>query len=135
MSKIYVVTDGEYSDYHIIGVCSTPERASVVATLYGGTVEEYELDRNVDLMEHGYRMFKVRMRDNGDTLELNEIDPAMETSGYLTKDRKDGELILSYCVWAENPEHAAKIVNEKRAILIASGRWGLFGFRRLDGEV
>ena len=45
MSKIYVVTAGEYSDYEICAVFSTREQAEkYCACGHGDYVEEYELD-------------------------------------------------------------------------------------------
>jgi hypothetical protein len=40
--KIYVVTEGEYSDYHICGVFTKEKKAERYAYLIGGDVEEYE---------------------------------------------------------------------------------------------
>lgn len=48
--KIYVVTKGSYSDYHIVGVSLSKETAEKIASVYSGQyepahVEEYEEDR------------------------------------------------------------------------------------------
>lgn len=37
--KIYVVTDGQYSDYHICGMYSTPEKAELAKKLYAADNE------------------------------------------------------------------------------------------------
>jgi hypothetical protein len=42
MAKIFVVTDGNYSDYHIIGVWTDGDVAKKYADVLGATVEEYE---------------------------------------------------------------------------------------------
>ena len=42
--KIYVVTEGEYSDYRICGVFTKEKKAERYAYLIGGNVEEYEAD-------------------------------------------------------------------------------------------
>jgi len=47
MAKIYIVTEGDYSDYRIVGVFSSKERADAVLASYSnnsGVVEEYDLD-------------------------------------------------------------------------------------------
>ncbi|MEE1073803.1 MAG: hypothetical protein U0L26_15730 [Cellulosilyticum sp.] len=50
MSKVYIVTSGEYSDYGIDRVFSTEEKAKewvdVTTSMYGGNynIEQYELD-------------------------------------------------------------------------------------------
>ena len=42
---IYIVTTGEYSDYHIVEVFSNFEDAEKFAELHGGYVEIYTIDR------------------------------------------------------------------------------------------
>ena len=50
MSKVFIVTSGEYSDYGIDRVFSTEEKAKewieVITSMYGGNynIEQYELD-------------------------------------------------------------------------------------------
>ena len=50
MSKVFIVTSGEYSDYGIDKVFSTEEKAKewvdVITSMYGGNynIEQYELD-------------------------------------------------------------------------------------------
>lgn len=50
MSKVYVVTSGEYSDYHIVGVTMDEEKAHRIADLLSecdcdeAHVEEYDAD-------------------------------------------------------------------------------------------
>ena len=50
MSKVYIVTSGEYSDYGIDRVFSTKEKAKkwidIITSMYGGNynIEQYELD-------------------------------------------------------------------------------------------
>ena len=58
--KVYVLTQGEYSDYHIVGVYSTKEKAQELcdAMRTNGTlwdepqVEEYELNELTPTMGH-----------------------------------------------------------------------------------
>lgn len=55
MAKVYVVTKGEYSDYHIVGVFSTIELAEKVnKDTKSDEIEVYELDsENVLSLEYG----------------------------------------------------------------------------------
>lgn len=50
MAKIFIVTSGEYSDYHIDAVFSTREKAEEYADICGPDyeIEEYEVDAPVD---------------------------------------------------------------------------------------
>lgn len=42
--KVFIVTDGIYSNYHIEAVFSTKEKASAYCALHGYDFEEYEVD-------------------------------------------------------------------------------------------
>lgn len=65
MSKIYVVTEGEYSDYHIEACFSTKKKAQeyiknskkVNGSYYYPDIEEYELDSNSDIVDVIYLTF------------------------------------------------------------------------------
>lgn len=59
MSKIYVVTEGDYSDYHIEACFSTKKKAQeyiknakkVHESYYYPRIEEWELDSNSDIVD------------------------------------------------------------------------------------
>jgi hypothetical protein len=62
MTKIYVVANEEYSDYHIEGVFSSREKANAAraAKIVFGVVETHNLDPEVDrLIEKGWRLWWV----------------------------------------------------------------------------
>lgn len=44
MTAIYLVTDGEYSDYRVMGAFSTPEKAQAYVDANGGEFEAMVLD-------------------------------------------------------------------------------------------
>lgn len=103
-SKVYVVTQGEYSDYRIIGLFSSKDKAdqliaSYPPSCYSGQprVEEYELDK-VGIPK-GERLFRVSICVEGGV-------GRMETY-----------------VWAKDKQHAAKIANERRVQTIANSTW------------
>lgn len=60
MAKIFIVTSGEYSDYHIDAVFSTREKAEEYADICGPDyeIEEYEVDAPVDNKDG---IWKVRL--------------------------------------------------------------------------
>ena len=115
---IYLVTDGCYSDYRVLCVCSTRELAEEAKKLYmaDNDIEEYVLD---GLPEHppGMLFYSVRMNAQGDT-EIVERSAASDeswnpsSSGYV-----------AFRVWAYDDQHAVKIANERRAQLIANNEW------------
>ena len=65
---LYVVTEGSYSDYHIIGIYSTKEKAEKVklyhSTLYETPdIEEYEMDDIPEDIEDVREYYHVTYRD------------------------------------------------------------------------
>ena len=65
-TTIYVVTEGYYSDYSILGVYSTKEKAEQFAAktrkYTDRHIEEYILDAGYDLAVKGWTVFQVPLR-------------------------------------------------------------------------
>lgn len=111
MGKLYAITAGEYSDYHIITLCSDEEKAHKIALLYNAEVEEFEDGKNLDTENI---IFEVGFDDNyrnihcwqcfinPDEIKLNEVT-------------SEGNLYKRYNVFvaAKNKEKALKIARDK----------------------
>lgn len=118
MSTIYVLTDGIYSDYHIIGVFSSEEAGEKAKAEFGGDFEEYNLD---ELGKEGRLPYYVHMNlvrqetivhvDNNPR-PINEI---REFTNYLPG------INYQLYVMAEDREHAIKIASDLIAQHIAIG--------------
>mgnify|MGYP003674144367 FL=1 len=80
MTSIYVLTEGSYSDYHIIGVYSTKELAKEAQSLYQDSqIEEYDLDH---IPEHppGMTAWYVSISDGKlDDITTRQVSPFNET--------------------------------------------------------
>ena len=69
MSKVFIVTSGEYSDYGIDRVFSTEEKAkewvNVITSMYGGNydIEQYELDAPIPERKE-YLFFEAYIKDD-----------------------------------------------------------------------
>ena len=141
--KIYIVTAGDYSDYHINGVCSTEEKADELMKLTRGDyIEEFELDV---FPEHppGLYKFQVGMNKNGDTRAPNhqthgvyrmDCTDTFKIYAHYGKDdivvlppevdwQPGGDGYTVFYVWAKDETHAVKIANEKRVGLILNNTW------------
>ena len=133
MKTIYVVTQGEYSDYHIVGVYSRKEDAEAYcgAHLENGydtpQVEEYELDAHAALLRRGFRHYLVDMHADGNeaTAEQRPVPDSEYEDGSNAAFHVVGYLPLTVGfwshLWARTPEHAIKVVNERRTRAIANG--------------
>ena len=116
MAKIYVVTEGEYSSYTIDGVYSTREKADYAARLYGGEVEEYEIDALPNHPEGMVNIYVFIKKDGtARTMHQNPDTEILPPSFY------HGELHVA--TWAKDDAHAIKIANEIRGQKIALDEW------------
>lgn len=140
MKKIFAVTSGCYSDYHVCALFSSREKAeafkSAVPDYDYNDIEEYELDPpTADLLRRGYSVWNVHMLKDGTTERADRTDNSSYNVGEAgthriwerTKARayrgKGIPDILTAMVWAKTQEQAIKIVNEKRTQMIATGEW------------
>lgn len=131
MTSVWMVTEGEYSDYRVVGVFSTEERAKkFVATFprdsrwftHGQDIEEVPLDPALDQVNAGMLVYFVRMSRDGVASDVEHVSPRFTEPTYLNWGWDvRGNLYMS--VWATDPTHAVKIVNEYRAQLIANNEW------------
>jgi len=121
---IYVVTDGEYSDYHIVGVYSTRELAERCqsATL-ADNIEEYELDAvGYSLYDAGYRRYHVTFEGEQTYVEQSKMD---ELAGQCIILFKGTPPRIRVTLYAKDEKYAVKIAADYRAQYIASGQYDL----------
>jgi hypothetical protein len=151
MMKVYVVTSGCYSDYGIEAVFSDREAASRYCKLRnadmsdGGSdshdyrIEEWPVDEEpVEDLPNGLRGFRVRISKDGEVSKVHSYSVADVRIGYIRFYEADsrgwgysqeftGIESVSFPILARGEEQAIKIANEKRAQLVALGRWGQEG--------
>jgi hypothetical protein len=109
---IYILTAGDYSDYHIIGVYSTRELAEQAQFLYRDSqIEEYSLD-NIPEHPPGMKAWEVLVSDESG-VNCYSIDPdnRVPYENYFTT--HEGFLTASYHVWAFDYDHARKIAQDQ----------------------
>lgn len=131
MSKVYLVTDGYYSDYHVRGVYSTMEKAEQAKLLYAADndIEEYELDAVPD-SPPGLVPFVVTITFSGDVKDVyRESAVQFEPRWYVTN--WDGSPCGRFYMWARDEQHAVKIANEWRAQIAALGLWDIYKMCRV----
>lgn len=117
MDEVYIVTNGECSDYRIRGVFTSREAAEAYARLINGKVEPWE----VDVPKEEWTQVAVGMNRQGQVGHSVVEHSLRPEPGFRWYGRAD------YFVWVvvtDNEERAVKVVNEKRAQIIAAGVWG-----------
>ncbi len=126
MSKIYIVLTGEYSDCYPRGVYSTEEKAKEAEKYYYGDIEEFELDVLPKYPE-GLLYYSVGMQKTGNIDPCRcDAEESIVVGGYMNSGLgffDKGPEVYRLHVWAKDKQHAAKIANEKRTQMIATGKW------------
>ena len=124
MSKAYVVTQGAYSDYHIVGVFTTEEDAKIyadrinAATPYADAdIEEYELDVAINRkFLYQTHIYKYRNSKNPPSKLTRLIHPDEYAFGIDTTSRigySEGRLNEPYVMaYANTVEQAEKIAQD-----------------------
>lgn len=122
--KVYLITAGEYSDYGVVAVCSTREKAEhfcEVLNRNGGVygdqaeIEEYPIDSiPIDDLDipvwcvcfkgPPFYVYNVMKRDRGGALDINKLNP-YRVHDYSTS---SGGSDYAVDVMAETEEEAIK---------------------------
>lgn len=125
MRKIYAVTAGAYSDYHIVALCSDRNKAEEICAVYnrshtfGGwgdaSIEEYRDGSRMDLDRPVY---EVRIgKDLYDATELtggNKVE-AMCANWHPFNQIYTNGTFLFLNIYADNDKQAIKIAQDKYA--------------------
>lgn len=121
MTTVYVLTEGEYSDYHIVALFSSREKAEEARALCPDSeVEEYELDA-LEIPEYpkGCVGWTICINANDNTINrafqcealCNNFNPE---EIYLDGGRHPSAFpIFMVKCWARDKEHAEKIALDK----------------------
>lgn len=121
--KIYVITRGEYSDYHICSVVTDYEKAQILMrkfsdSYYPANIEEFDTEE-FSCVISGKNLYCVSFDKNGNMTNVFEknIDN-FDPEDNPVQVRK-GKEVLVY-VFAFNKESAVKIAAEKRAMELSN---------------
>lgn len=129
--QVWTVWIGEYSDRRLISVCTTEERAKLVASNVKGEyfneeadIRNMPLDRYVSELEQGLKPYFVRMEYDGKS-DIEELDLSdscrINMMPQLRLFRNDE--FIEGTIWSKEPRGAIKVMNEHRVHMIASGSW------------
>lgn len=126
--KVYVLTDGLYSDYHIVAIFSAREIAEAALQVVKNkpfsddpSIEEWEVDSvTPEQLIDGYRIYSVCIDNSGTVKEVKEEDN--DRIKELGKIRYENEA-MCVLVLAESERQAVKMADEKRKELAEMERW------------
>ena len=125
MAKVYMVTDGSYSDYMVLGIYSTKAKAEKAKVLFNADNEIDTIDLDVvPKTSRGMLKWVVEMDRNGNVKGVSR-----ETCEYHSSRASVritfGEYVtyLRAAIWAKDEEHAVKVANEWRTRIVANNLW------------
>lgn len=115
--NVYIVSTGCYSDWSIVAICSSEEKAKDVMALYPKSdlneIETWELDAHGN--RPGQRIWQVRMNPEGETSWVEPCPHLHED--YISSPER------CFHMFAKDKTHAVKIANERRIQLLAENKW------------
>ena len=115
--KIYVITKGEYSDYHICAVATEKDKAVVLQKRFSDTyenaeIEEYDTDYHSEMLKYD-GLYRVTFREKESLIATNVIPDFVERESFSPKKCKDGSIQIH--VFANNEIDAVKFASDKIA--------------------
>lgn len=128
MAKVYVITKGCYSDYHICAVTLDKEKAERLRKMFDSScdeaeIEEWDTEATADLLS-GRKQYYVRFCQNGAVFSADQreycleyFNPGIKESFCFVKGQKVD--LLDVELYADSREAAIKIAAEKRAKYLA----------------
>lgn len=131
--RVYIITEGTYSDYHICAVCLDKEKAEILAKKVCGEVEEYETkDADILCKKIPYYSIEIDVK-TGKILraEQRSVEDSDYYDGYAKGwDRcepiqKNGKVIICFNTYVKAEE-------EEKAIKIARDKWAEYKARAND---
>lgn len=138
MKTIWVIEQGSYSDYHVVGVFSSKGKAQLIcdhlrSEYDSPSIAEWPIDPGVEGLSHGYSSWLGEMLYDGAVERMVERELSSDnlTGGLTLWKRASAPAYkgtnvpdcLHGTVLAKDRTHAIKIFNEKRTQLIALGKW------------
>lgn len=129
VKPIFIVTQGDYSSYHICAVFSERRLAELFVARYEvsefdvkAEIEEWGLNLEVPTLAEGDRFFYVEMARDGTVGELRLSEENHFRANKLGIGQGPYENMILGEVLARDAQHAIKIANEFRSQAIAIGK-------------
>ena len=114
--KVYVVSDGWYSEYQIKGIFSTRQKAEELQKHFScpNDIEELELDPEVPYPKD-VLAFRIEFDTDGNIVFTRRLDSEDFKERTGNRFQQDGVLCN---VWARDEEHAVKIATDRRRVYL-----------------
>lgn len=130
MKKVYIITDGDYSDYHIVAVFDDKKLANkfikkfYIGNYYEPRIEEHELNPLQELSKKGCNAYFINISQDGERLDFVSPEYASVSDFnryneppklyYPIVDYNENHKMFYMTIWAKDKAHAKKIAIDKR---------------------
>ena len=130
MKEVYILTEGCYSDYRVVGVYDNLDDYNLAAKFVSANEI---LTVNLNEMPHkfpeGYFPYYVEMDENGNVYKngfahMNHLSGEHNNGWDLSNYSSEPRTVYFY-VLAKDEKQALKIANERRSILIAHNQFNI----------
>ena len=122
---VYVITKGDYSDYHICAVATDKKKAEILKKAFDdkdgwgeARIETYETDQFLTEIESGLNLYRCTMKDSDLSVSvwMTDLDYT-RSSDFKVRKHKERFNTSTYAVyvWAKDEDHACKIAADKIA--------------------
>ena len=123
---VYVITKGDYSDYHICAVSTDKKKAEVLRKAFDdkdgwreARIETYETNQFLTEIESGMKLFECAMKDDVEmsvSTYMSDLD-YIDDLCFRVREYSKGYMAPGYgvYVWAKDSDHARKIAADKIA--------------------
>ena len=123
--KVYIITKGEYSEYHICAVSTNKEKAELLQKAFSGNdswnqvhIETYETDKFITEIERGLKVYWCVKNSDSDMISVErECLHLLEDNDFNVQTNIYGGYWVY--VWAKDEDHARKIAADKIAEYMA----------------
>lgn len=117
--EIYIITKGNYSDYHICTVSTDKKKAETLRKAFSDSwgeaqIETYDTDEFLTEIENGFKLYDCAMKKDGD-MSIATCESSIEYIDSADFKVKKYEKAYRVYVWAKDKEHARKIAADKIA--------------------
>lgn len=128
MKTVFMVTVGEYSDYGVVAIYSTREKAEEFMREFPNDqynpIDEVPIDIDyAGMIAAGKTIWITHMDRVGNTLRVQDTGSVFgQCSFSIHRYKTNLPCLINWCI-AASEEQAIKATNEKRTQLIANGEW------------
>jgi len=127
--NVYLVTTGDYSDYHIVAAFNTNKKANDFIKLFNVNgydamrVESLCLNPNSEAVENKRKPYFLRIDKGGRVKDLNWESSYYGFEGSSEVSFTHDKYWMNIHCFAKDEKHAMKIANEYRIQYLALNKW------------